>query len=240
MTNVDLNIFISTAKWLNQSGWPGEAHQLTASTSDLAKAGAFTDPIRKIYIAETQTGGRGRRANDWTSPPPGSSLMATWSFEVPDSPQPLCAPLIGLAVYQAAQTHWPELPWSVKPPNDIYLSDRKAAGLLVESVSRGRQHRLLVGFGFNIHAAPDVPAAGHAGQFFRQPLKEDLWHRFLTELNQGLFLAAELSAAMALTPAQRLALTDAIRRHPAHTDLSDVTMEGNLIYPNRKIAWHDL
>jgi len=237
----DLPIFATTSKWLNLNGWPYVAQPLTTSTSGEAKLAAFSDPEHIIYLADLQTEGRGRGPGTWSSPASGTGLMATWSFLVPRSPQPLCAPVTGLAVFQAASLTWPDLPWSLKPPNDLYLNDRKIGGLLVESISRGEIHRLLIGFGFNVFSAPlTVPIAGNLSQFLHHPLTEAQWFQFLDRLHSGFLECSRSCDAVVLSPGQRLALSDAVRRHPACADLKDISPEGNLIYSRRTVNWFDL
>jgi BirA family transcriptional regulator, biotin operon repressor / biotin---[acetyl-CoA-carboxylase] ligase len=42
------------------------------------------------------------------------------------------------------------LPFSLKAPNDLFLGDKKIAGILVETVTQGNEHRLLIGLGLNV------------------------------------------------------------------------------------------
>lgn len=233
------SVFAMTAKWLAEKGWPYEASPLTSSTNDLAKKNAFTDSDFMVYLADEQSQGRGRGPSVWISPPKGSALLATWSFLVDRSPQPLSAPLVGLAVYQAAVGVWPDLPWSLKAPNDLYLGEKKVAGILVESISRGGSHRLLIGIGINVTASPEgVEVAGHLGQFLKSPVTQDVWFDFLHRLHQGFLHVAQECGTVALAPAHRAALLGALRKHPEGTDLKEVTPEGNLVFPNRSVKWH--
>lgn len=235
------SVFSTTGKWLSEKGWAYSGLPLTASTSDLAKEAAFTDPELMIYLAEEQSQGRGRGSATWSSPAAGGGLLATWSFLVDRAPQPLTAPLVGLAVYQAVLGVWSDLPWSLKAPNDLYLGDKKIAGILVESISRGNTHRLLIGIGMNVTAAPkDVAVAGHLSESLKSPLTEAVWFEFLHRLHQGFMHVAQESSTVALAPAHRAALAEALRRNPNSRDLKDVTMEGTLVFPDRSVDWHSL
>ncbi len=237
----ETSIFSWTAKWLSEKGWRYEALPVTGSTSDQAKKGAFIDQEFMVYLAGEQLHGRGRGDATWSSSDVGTSLMATWSFSVDRSPQPLTAPLVGLAVYQSVIGVWPDLPWSLKAPNDVYLGESKVCGLLVESISRGSLHRLMIGVGMNVFSSPrDVPAAGHLSQYLRSALLESIWFDFLHRLHQGFLHVAQESANVTLGAAQRLALAEALRRHPTSSDLKDVTTEGNLIFPQRSVSWNSL
>ena len=72
-----------------------------------------------------------------------------------DYVQPTLSPLVGLALYKACSGTWPFLNWNLKAPNDLYISNKKVAGLLIETVTQGDDIRLLVGLGLNVLATPD-------------------------------------------------------------------------------------
>ena len=72
----------------------------------------------------------------------------------PHSPQPIMAPLIGLALLKSCQFVWPNLKLSLKAPNDLFLMHKKVAGLLTESIQQGDKHRLIIGLGMNINDHP--------------------------------------------------------------------------------------
>ncbi len=59
------------------------AAETVGSTNDLAKQEAFSlsTPL-KIYLSDRQEHGRGRGTNTWSNPPPGASLMATFSMDM--------------------------------------------------------------------------------------------------------------------------------------------------------------
>jgi hypothetical protein len=67
------------------------------------------------------------------------------------------APLVGLALYEAAHKTWPDVAFNLKAPNDLYVHDKKIAGILIEAVlggPSGRDIRVVVGLGFNVLSAP--------------------------------------------------------------------------------------
>ena len=117
------------------------------STNDelqaLAENGA---PHGVVLLSDEQTGGRGRRGNHWSAPA-GENL--TFSILVrPEEPKalwPRLALATGLALAEALETFGcqPGIKW----PNDLWLGDRKAAGILVEA---GEDYAI-VGIGLNVH-----------------------------------------------------------------------------------------
>ncbi len=141
-----------------------------ASTNDeirrLAQAGA-ADGL--IVLAEHQTAGRGRRGAAWFSQS-GESLAFSILLRPQEPPAlwPRFALAAGLAVAEAVETFAPQV--GIKWPNDIWLGQRKVAGILVEADA----DFAVVGIGLNLNTIDFPPAvAGIAsslrletGQFF--------------------------------------------------------------------------
>ena len=128
-----------------------EHHASLGSTNDRAKAlareaGAV---LPALIVADRQEAGRGRGSNRWWTGP-GSlafSLLAdTQPWEVPRERMGMTALVAGIAVVEALSStlegHRLGLCW----PNDVYVGDRKLAGILVEAPV---ENRLVVGVGIN-------------------------------------------------------------------------------------------
>ena len=133
-----------------------EAVAECASTSDRLRealvSGALPSDVSHLVVAETQSGGRGRRARDWWSGPPHANLACT--LLVPDPPQPpLLVALAGACALAAAVTRTVAAPVALKWPNDLLVGGAKAGGLLGEVPAEGRGAALL-GLGLNVAAAP--------------------------------------------------------------------------------------
>lgn len=107
----------------------------------------------KAYFAMHQTQGRGQRGKSWYSAP-GENLILSivWQIEQPYPKKPfLFSAAMALGCYdffsQYAGDHT-----SLKWPNDLYWSDRKAGGILIEnSLNGGNWKVAVVGFGININ-----------------------------------------------------------------------------------------
>jgi len=133
-------------------GTPLHIEESVGSTSDLAKEGARTAaPHGATWVAEEQTGGRGRQGRSWISPR-GENLL----FSILLRPTcrhervPLTAIVAGVCVAEALVAF--SLPARVKWPNDVLIGGRKVAGILVEAVSRGPAlEAVVVGIGLNVH-----------------------------------------------------------------------------------------
>ncbi|MFO0737873.1 MAG: biotin--[acetyl-CoA-carboxylase] ligase [Labilithrix sp.] len=128
----------------------------TASTNDDAKAGARAgSPHGSLWIADTQTAGRGRQGRRWESPP-GENLLFSLLLRIPCAPArvPPLSLVVGLAVRDAVARALGETgddTVKVKWPNDVHVRGRKIAGILVESAVAGtRVESLIVGIGINV------------------------------------------------------------------------------------------
>ncbi len=106
------------------------------STSSLALRLTRADEhqLPLLVLAREQTAGRGRGTNRWWS---GEGAL-TFSLVLDGTPlahsdQMLMVPLVvGWAVCDAVEQMFPTLHLQLKWPNDVYLDDRKLAGILIE------------------------------------------------------------------------------------------------------------
>jgi BirA family biotin operon repressor/biotin-[acetyl-CoA-carboxylase] ligase len=233
-------------QWAEHNKIPSRFVSVTGSTNDLAKEEAFEAAAEdglKLYFTDQQTKGRGRGSNTWVDARPGSGLLSSWSFALQDPPQPLLTPRIGLGLFRAAMASWPFLEWSLKAPNDLYLNDRKVAGLLVETLTQGVDVRLIVGLGLNVLQAPaaiknstclvdELPTG--------VPLQGDEWAVFL---DRWLF---ELTAAIMrpdepLSSSERESLKHALNLLPSEEgSITDVRPDGGLDRNGKITHWMDL
>ncbi|MDB5874124.1 MAG: birA [Ramlibacter sp.] len=101
-----------------------------------------------LLVAEQQTAGRGRLGRGWASRA-GDSL--TFSLGMPLAPADWSGLSLAVGVSLAESLH-PRV--KLKWPNDLWLEDRKLAGILIETASfgEGRKARrcAVVGVGINI------------------------------------------------------------------------------------------
>ena len=129
----------------------------TESTNDVIAQMAPGDwPEGLCVFAEQQTAARGQRGNKWEA----AAGKGLW-FSI------LLRPKIDLRE-SARLTTWVagviadtlhnefELPATVKPPNDVYIYERKVAGVLVEMRAQpAAPHVAVVGIGINVNHTPD-------------------------------------------------------------------------------------
>lgn len=107
------------------------------------------DPQGTVVIAEQQKKGRGRLKRQWLSPPGGLWLSVILKPEIPTGMitlLPLCA---AVAVSHAIRD-CTSLEAKLKWPNDVMLSGRKVAGILVDiSAEAERVNYAVIGIGIN-------------------------------------------------------------------------------------------
>ena len=113
-----------------------------------------------VFFAHTQTAGKGQQGKSWVTEP-GTNITMSVVLD--------CSPLsitqlfeLSLTISVACQDFFsryaPE-ETSIKWPNDIYWSDRKAGGILIENSIRGDKWQwAVVGIGINLNQSvfPDT------------------------------------------------------------------------------------
>jgi BirA family biotin operon repressor/biotin-[acetyl-CoA-carboxylase] ligase len=169
-------------------GAPLTLHTVTGSTNDDALAAARAGAAHgATFVAEQQSQGRGRRGRSWFAAE-GESLLCSVLLRVPLLPAhvSLLALAAGLAVREAIARALPNLEAQgqvrVKWPNDVWVGNKKIAGVLAESqVHGGALSAAVVGFGVNVmttvfpdditHSATSLALLG--GATAREPLLVD-------------------------------------------------------------------
>ncbi|MDQ6633156.1 MAG: biotin--[acetyl-CoA-carboxylase] ligase [Gemmatimonadota bacterium] len=132
-----------------------ELFQEVGSTLDVAHAIAPDAPSGTLIVADEQTAGRARHGRRWASAP-GAGLWLTL-IERPMDARSLDVLSLRCGLYAAESLD--ALAGDrvgVKWPNDLYVGERKLAGILIETRWRGTAPDwVAIGFGLNV-IAPDV------------------------------------------------------------------------------------
>ena len=105
--------------------------------------------------ANAQSAGRGRQGRSWASPA-GAGLYVSTILKPAQHALSLLTIAAGVAVadgIHAATGLVPDLKW----PNDVFISGRKAAGVLAEAASSGARTYVVLGFGINVLPAAYPP-----------------------------------------------------------------------------------
>ena len=145
-----------------------EAHWVeeTASTNDDVKEWVrkADEDIAVALVTDRQTAGRGTRGRRWTAPAASVLLTVGVPLSVSEGDLSGLSPVVGAACAESLWKLNPDV--RLKWPNDLWIGNGKAAGILCELV-RNRAHRLhaVVGIGVNMCLGKigvpttDVPAA---------------------------------------------------------------------------------
>jgi len=130
----------------------------TTSTNDeairSARAGA---PEGEVFVAETQTKGRGRLGRIWESPQ-GKNLAVSLLLrpQIPPAEAPKLTLVAGAAIHETLLDFLPQPLKSelrIKWPNDVYCHGKKLAGVLAESeTQKGKVDWVVLGIGIDVNA----------------------------------------------------------------------------------------
>lgn len=135
------------------------------STNQIAlNAAADGAPHGSAWIADAQTAGRGRREvggqrRSWFSPP-GANLHMSVLLRPHSRPSEVSGVTLAVGAHVCgALAEATDLGVWLKWPNDIWVADRKLAGILTEAVTGARGvEAVVVGIGLNVNVgAEDVP-----------------------------------------------------------------------------------
>jgi BirA family biotin operon repressor/biotin-[acetyl-CoA-carboxylase] ligase len=145
----ELESRLETARY----GRSRELLEETRSTNDDARARAEEGaPDGHLIVALRQSGGRGSHGRRWVSPPGGLYFSLVLRPRLTARALPTLTLAAGLAVAEAVERSAPAAaPAQIKWPNDVILSRRKCAGILVESATTANTlDHAVVGIGINV------------------------------------------------------------------------------------------
>lgn len=164
-----------------------------------------------VVWADRQTAGRGQFGSSWESADAENLTLSVIFYPVFLHPQQAfrlsqCA---ALAVLDTVQQYLPGAASAIKWPNDIYIGDRKTAGILIQnSLSASQISHSIVGIGLNVNQTlfhSDAPnptslALQRGGPLSREAVAETLFEAFAqryTQLQHDFnSLAADYHAAL--------------------------------------------
>ena len=176
---------ISTFQSL-QSNWELHYLEQTDSTNLRAKALVDNTPPEQpcVILADDQNAGRGRRDSRWCSQP-AKDLLFTAVLETELTSKDLHKAATTTALALACTLNQRGLQAQIKFPNDLYVDDKKIAGILIEQV----EAFTLVGIGLNVNSTPELTTAtSMLTQLGRVTTREALLSDILNQLIQKLSL----------------------------------------------------
>lgn len=245
-------VILWTKKWAEENQKKIKFFKTLKSSNATAKELKILSTLPTLLIAEEQTNPYGREGRKWIP----SDFMATWTWQSVNTLSPVFSPLSGLNLYNTFQKVWPSDLWSLKAPNDIYLADKKIAGILLETKTPSlsnfqlapqcfapakpgiRKHKnvqIIFGLGINVLTAP--PNTECIKNHFS--ITESSWRNFLDDFWQSLInLINKNVSELSLDESQ--ALTKTLQRHPQYKNLLQVRENGSLVFKDKTTHWSDL
>ena len=124
------------------------------STNNAAmEAASGGAPEGSVFLAEQQTAGRGRGANQWHSErSSGIYCSVVLRPAVPPSDVLVVTLAAGLAVHAAIQEIDPRIAPDLKWPNDVLIDKKKVCGILTEmNAEITRVRYIVIGIGINVN-----------------------------------------------------------------------------------------
>lgn len=160
---------------------------------ELSQQGALDGTV---IVCDDQTQGRGRLGRQWVVPPRSGVTVSIIKRPAPSFPLFALAPAAALAVADTLAPY-ARSTLSLKWPNDVLLSNKKVAGILIELEQANECWTAIIGIGINVNAAPDLPtatclAAVTGARLAREPLLIGL----LCALERHIELSSESPAAV--------------------------------------------
>lgn len=131
-------------------------HKCIPSTNTLLVEEAQSKSIdNQVHLAEFQYQGRGRRGRQWLSPY-ARNLAVSLGRASKRSLADLggLSLVVGLALAEGLETAGVK-GISLKWPNDLWVNNKKLAGILVELVSSEAGTHVIIGFGVNVDLSDD-------------------------------------------------------------------------------------
>ena len=172
-------VFFWTKNWLAKKEIPFSFLEIAESSNDLAKEQAFQNIASPfVFLVDQQIRGRGCENKKWEN----SDLMISflWKDQLKEIRASSCE-AFAHDLKQALKKNWPALPLSVKAPNDLYLSQKKTAGILLEVLKQGPQLALIVGLGLNVLSSPKNLNAAYLAEKTKD-IHFKKWELFLDDL----------------------------------------------------------
>ena len=121
--------------------------EIDSTNTELMRRARAGQPEPILLVAERQTAGRGRLGRDWQSDTDAGLSTLTFSLGLPLQPADWSglSLAVGLSVVQSLHASL-KLKW----PNDVWLDERKLAGILIETTSVGDLRYAVIGIGVNL------------------------------------------------------------------------------------------
>lgn len=141
-------------RWMGKKVFYREETESTITwAKEAAKTGSREELDGALFLAEAQTGGKGRIGRVWNSPPGQNIYMNLLLMEPEIAPMNAASLtlVMGLSVAQAV-TEVTGKKAGIKWPNDVVMSGKKICGILTEMQISGNMPKYItIGVGINVN-----------------------------------------------------------------------------------------
>lgn len=210
------------------------------STNTWAKKDSSAGEGIRLYLTDHQTQGRGRHNRTWSDLSSGEILLSTWAMNLLSPPQPIFTVRVGLLLWASLQKAWPQLPFALKAPNDIYIGNGKLAGLLIEAEQYPQETRIAIGLGLNAWLSPSVEQQATCSLATQGADIEAAWAVFCHSFCAGLLELKKDAQRSQLTTQETVMLLTALSKYPDNP-VAEVLRDGSLVLKNDGLVpWDQL
>ncbi len=225
--------------WAEENNIPHHYQSEITSTNDWAKEEGSSKNC--LFITSFQRFGRGRGENAWQELSPGSHFSLSWSFSLTASPHPTLSAKTGLALIKSLRGSWNYIDFALKAPNDIYVREKKIAGILIETISQGDQHLCVIGIGLNVWENPLTASTCLKNVLPSKALGEKIFFNFLSRLNLELNLIIKTPSSNLLYN-DRQELKEVLNQFHAFAkdQVSEVSPDGSITQQSGTTHWASL
>ena len=226
-----MTLILWTKKWAEETQKSFKFFKTLESSNTTAKALKDISHTPLLLIAQEQTNPYGRKGKKWNP----SDFMATWTWQNSQPLSPVFSPLLGLHLYNSLQKIWPSDLWSLKAPNDIYLANKKTAGLLLETQIKKDYVQIILGLGVNVlKALKNFECIQN-----HHTVTESFWKKFLDYFWISFNDLINRKVSKISSDESKL-LKQALQKNLQYKDLVQVTEDGSLVFQDRTLHWLDL
>lgn len=186
MINKERLVSEMLSRKISPSVWQIHAFdELDSTNTEARRMVARGEATPAIVLADAQSNGRGRMGRSFFSPG-GTGLYFSLLFESAQSPKTVLSVTSAAAVaVRRAIRRVSGIEVGIKWVNDLYLNDKKVAGILAESLLDSERHCFILGIGINLSTAEfpsDLASTAGCLDCHGRIVREALLAEILTQL----------------------------------------------------------
>lgn len=141
----------------------------------------------QVVWANHQSNGKGQRGKHWNSDAENLMMSLIVSPRIAIEKQFAISMQIAITIATYLKTIFTEWQIAIKWPNDIFINDKKACGILIENVFRGTQWaNSVIGIGLNVNQKDFPEHLPHATSMYQHLQKHSDIYEIVCDLRSGI------------------------------------------------------